>query len=510
MIISPGAIIFDGDRNEYKVLDNPRMGGMGVVYKIESVTNGSIWALKTLPTTFTNARLLEAFKNESQIALSISHKNIIKYLYIHDGIEFSEFPPYIIMEFADQGTLKDIIDTRKSQKRFFDPDELVNYYNQLIDGMKAINEKIVHRDVKPENVLIAKGVLKISDFGIAKIIEDQTRTHTFKGAGTFQYMSPEAWSYEKNEIQMDIYSMGIVFFEMATLAHPLQVEEATFESWREAHLFGKPAAAMSINRSLPLIISQMLSRMLQKKKNDRYESWDDVKAILEKNVMATTPQSSAVEDAIRSRIEKDRKISEELTMVEEDKKQKDDYFSLIKFQFEDDVIQPLKTFINEFNEKYDGKNIHTKKEYEGPRAIGYSITMVSGSHIVVVLKPLWDDDFYRARTIDDFGMRREIRELRRPKYFDRKILAWGFLKADEGKGINILLVEKKNELYGEWYVLINTNQATSSRPRHPEPFPFEFEEFEREVTLINAYHIYVTKYDLLSDHHLTNFMKEYI
>lgn len=83
--------------------------------------------------------------------------------------------------------------------------------------MIAINAELVHRDIKPENILVSNDVLKISDFGLAKIASESTRTMSFKGYGTIPYIAPEAWNSDKNTIQMDIYSMGIVFYELATL-----------------------------------------------------------------------------------------------------------------------------------------------------------------------------------------------------------------------------------------------------------------------------------------------------
>ena len=85
------------------------------------------------------------------------------------------------------------------------------------------DEPMIHRDIKPENILICDGICKITDFGLAKVASESTRTMSFKGYGTLQYIAPEAWKSEKNTIQMDIYSMGIVFYELALLDYPYDI-----------------------------------------------------------------------------------------------------------------------------------------------------------------------------------------------------------------------------------------------------------------------------------------------
>ena len=150
----------------------------------------------------------------------LDSENVIKYLYIHDGNEFPEYPPFIIMEYTDGGTLRDLIANRNGQQ--FEVETLMGYFEQLAHGMKCISEQLVHRDIKPENILNFHGVLKITDFGLSKISGESTKTMTFKGYGTSPYVAPEAWNNDRNTIQMDIYSMGIVFYELATLSYPYE------------------------------------------------------------------------------------------------------------------------------------------------------------------------------------------------------------------------------------------------------------------------------------------------
>ena len=113
MLIKPGQLIYDEDKNEYEILEYIDSGAMGTVWKIERKGSGDIFALKTLPQNFENDKIINALKNESDLALEISHPNVLKYYFIHDGIKYAVLPPYIIMEFANDGNLADLVNKKK-------------------------------------------------------------------------------------------------------------------------------------------------------------------------------------------------------------------------------------------------------------------------------------------------------------------------------------------------------------------------------------------------------------
>ena len=262
MIIQEGTIVYDSGQAEYEVSEFIGNGSFGYVYKIKAIEGGETFALKTIQTPFVDPTTLHAFLNEGNLATKIDHKNVVKQYYFHDGDTYSNLPPYLIMEYASGGTLKDVISSKAEEQKFFTVEEMRYYFVQLIDGMKAINEKLIHRDVKPENILVSDNILKISDFGLSKVVTESTRTTTFKGIGCLPYLAPEGWRSEKNTIQMDIYSMGIVFFEIAALEHPLTVQGRDVQSWESAHLHQPPELVDSINSSISPILSQLIMKMI--------------------------------------------------------------------------------------------------------------------------------------------------------------------------------------------------------------------------------------------------------
>src|SRR6267142_4006201 len=137
------------------------------------------------------------------------------------------------MEYISGGSLAHVL-------RAGTPIPLGRTIEMMIDiaqGTKAINEKLIHRDIKPDNVLIEGGKLKIGDFGISKFVDESTRLHTFKGAQHVAYMAPEGWQNQTNTVKLDVYSVGLVFYEILSLKHPLLrhvCDPTNFLDWEKA------------------------------------------------------------------------------------------------------------------------------------------------------------------------------------------------------------------------------------------------------------------------------------
>ena len=211
MLITIGSVLLDGNGNSYTLEKLINSGGFGNVYQARREIDNVIFAVKTLSSDFKSEDRLRSFQNEIRLTENIASPNVIKYEFAHDGTKYPAFPPYIIMEYASKGSLTNILSERKKSGDFFNGEELVHLFNQLASGMQTINSSLVHRDIKPDNILVCDNDLKITDFGLSKISGEDTRTLTFKGYGTLRYIAPEAWNNEQNTIQMDIYSMGKFF-----------------------------------------------------------------------------------------------------------------------------------------------------------------------------------------------------------------------------------------------------------------------------------------------------------
>lgn len=160
MVITLGTKVFDNQRNSYILDEILGSGGFGNVYKAHCENDGTIVAIKMIDNIFDNDDAFLSFQKETNLVKLIASENIIKYLYVHDGNEFIEYPPYIIMEYTNGGTLRDLINNQKGVH--FDIEILKSIYLQLARGMKCVSECLVHRDIKPENVFCKPFLQKVA------------------------------------------------------------------------------------------------------------------------------------------------------------------------------------------------------------------------------------------------------------------------------------------------------------------------------------------------------------
>jgi len=287
--------------SHYRVLEVLGSGGMGVVYEAEDIKLGRRVALKFLPEELaTDAAAMERFEREARAASSLDHPNICQ-IY-----EFGEHEgrPFMVMQLLEGQTLSDRLAAAEDQKAF-PLAEVLDIGTQIIEGLKAAHEKgIIHRDIKPANIfLTSKGVCKILDFGLAKLLawgnDDETAgqletspaapppasgvahlTRTGKAIGTAAYMSPEQVRGEQLDARTDLFSFGLVLYEMATGRRAFP--EDTWESLYEAILNRTLIPPMELNPDLPVELQDVIQKCLQRERNLRYQCAAEIRSDLEK------------------------------------------------------------------------------------------------------------------------------------------------------------------------------------------------------------------------------------
>lgn len=510
MNITVGTIIKD-NVNEYVVEELIGIGGFGFVYKAKNISDNKTYAIKTITPNFIDATTLEVFKNEINTATKISSPNVIKYIYTHDGTVFNDLPPYIIMDYANQGNLTEFINKMKPNN-FLENDQLLNIMQQLSTGMKAINESLVYRDIKPDNILINDSQFLITDFGLSKVAGEMTRTMSFKGYGTLKYIAPEAWSNDKNTIQMDIYSMGIVFYEIATLQYPYKVTHVhDVSEWKNAHLFTSPVNPKSVSNNLSPTIASVILRMLEKSTSKRFDNWDEILEYLHNDSHKETERNSIVEKLISERLHKDEERHKEITKKQLRDKEINDLCNYVQYQFENEMLNPLQKYIEDFNSRYPSGDIRLTNHYRrGEKLIQSQIRLVSGEAIQIELTVIIDEDFVRSTEYRNYGRPFIKKEIKKPILNNRNVLAWGIVYAQDKRGFNIFLLEKEGDLYGEWVIMEN-NVSVMANPsrRRPEPFGFEFSEIEEEIQYISTMHIYRSSISKLDIEKFFEFMLRY-
>ncbi|MEX1159003.1 MAG: serine/threonine-protein kinase [Thermomicrobiales bacterium] len=291
------------DDEPYDLVDFIGSGAFGEVYRAVGTVTGRVLAAKVLPAgTMVNSPNRHALLNELQQAPQIRHPNVVPVVHVSDD-ESDGLGPYLMMEYVAGETLEHKLYTHLTTNSLIPIAESQRMMVDIAQGTRAINELLVHRDIKPDNVLVDDGRLRISDFGISKLVTERTRTHTFKGRQALAYMAPEGWRTESNTVKIDVYSVGIVFFRILTLRHPLEdgvADPGNWRHWELAHLYSRPADVRALRADVDLRLAQLVGRMMAKNPRER-PKWDEVVRILSDSAPAEeviSPVDAAVELAI--------------------------------------------------------------------------------------------------------------------------------------------------------------------------------------------------------------------
>jgi hypothetical protein len=202
-----------------------------------------------------------------------------------------------MMEFIAGGNLQDLIDVRRAQPEGLTLNDALSLMRGVALGAQAVNEHLIHRDIKPDNILIDGPAEsprpRIADFGIARIASEYTRPETFKGIQMLWYKAPEVWRQEKNTYKIDVYSAGLVFYQILTLEHPLKrfvPQPYDFDRWREVHLTVSCPDVRDKRADVPLALAKLLLRMVDKSPGNR-PGWDEIIT----GLSAKAPPATAVQ-----------------------------------------------------------------------------------------------------------------------------------------------------------------------------------------------------------------------
>jgi len=249
----------------YEIHDLIGVGGMAYVYRAYDRVEDRWVAIKILKEEFSNnSDFLRRFRNESKAVAMLSHPNTVK---VYD-VSFGDQIQYIVMEYIDGITLKQYIE----QEGAIRWNEAVHFTIQILMALELAHSKgIIHRDIKPQNImLLHNGTIKVADFGIARFLQSETTTMTDKAIGSVHYIAPEQARGDYITDKADIYSVGVMLYEMLTGKLPFEADNAVSVALMQ--LQAKPVMPRELNPSIPRGLEQITMRAMEKNPIDRFQS----------------------------------------------------------------------------------------------------------------------------------------------------------------------------------------------------------------------------------------------
>ncbi|SDD98332.1 serine/threonine protein kinase [Paenibacillus sp. UNCCL117] len=276
----------------YEILERVGGGGMAIVYKGLDMLLHRHVAVKVLRQQYVHdEEFIQRFRREAQAAASLSHPNVVS---IYD-VGQEEDVHYIVMEYIEGTTLNDLIKARAPLQ----VEEAVHVASQICDALDhAHHNQIIHRDIKPHNILIGKnGRVKVTDFGIARAVTSSTITQTGSVVGSVHYFSPEHAKGTPTGEQSDLYSLGIVMYQMLTGRLPFLGESPISVALK--HLQEDVEEPRKVNPLIPQSVENVILRAMRKSTTERYRSAIDMLADLETCLLPhrrNEPKTSFLDD----------------------------------------------------------------------------------------------------------------------------------------------------------------------------------------------------------------------
>ena len=249
----------------YELLELIGVGGMADIYKAKDITEDRIVAVKILKTEFVGSEdFIRRFRNESKAIALLSHQNIVK---IYD-VGFTDKLQFIVMEYIDGITLTDYI----AKQGVLKWKDVVHFTMQILKALQHAHDRgIVHRDIKPQNVMLLNdGTIKVMDFGIARFNRETDKTVSEKAIGSVHYISPEQARGDVTDERSDIYSVGVMMYEMLTGKKPFDGDSPV--SIALMHMQSAAKKMSDINNAIPEGLEEITEKAMQKEPSKRYQT----------------------------------------------------------------------------------------------------------------------------------------------------------------------------------------------------------------------------------------------
>lgn len=303
--------------NRYQLQDLIGVGGMAKVYKATDRLLQRDVAIKILKDQYAeDDEFVKKFSNEALSAARLTHVNIVSVYDIGEDLIEGKKIHYIVMEYVNGETLKDLID----RKKIISNHDIIDYSIQISQALnQAHSSNIVHRDIKPQNILMDRyGLLKVTDFGIARVSTNATITYTSSILGTVHYISPEQAKGKFVDEKSDLYSLGVVMYEMATGKVPFDADNSV--GIAVMHIQDEPESPIKLNENLSPRLNDIIMKLLEKDPQKRFKNANELIRALEDN----SYDIGLIKKEATAKIEKPKDVTETtfIPVVEEKNKSK--------------------------------------------------------------------------------------------------------------------------------------------------------------------------------------------
>ncbi|NDY71918.1 hypothetical protein DO021_10315 [Desulfobacter hydrogenophilus] len=500
------------DKNEqYTNLVPFDKGGMGEIYLADDTVNNEKVAIKIID--LPQKEYAEMLMRELDVSLSLSGDNIVSTLFAGKKSFASHDQIYIVQKFYNSGNLRNKI------IKNIPLNECFSMMLDILNGAIVVHKKIVHRDLKPENILVDNdGNLHIADFGLAKYIEEETRTRTFKGSGTYPYMAPECWTNQENTVAMDIYALGIIFYEI--LAGGLPDRFSNPDDWRDYHLFSQLPDIVGFRTDVPVKLKQIISKMTEKRISDRFESVSEVSERIREAMSQSMTEQSEFSNLANLAHSTNQLLSSKKLEQKRIEEEKEKLEKTLNFHVEE-LFSDIKRIVNGINSQLEGVEIQlTNSRFTGVIESRKLELKFNNKSIYIQFYPSSTFPSYeRDRAVNI----RNIQGSRRDIFFQppgasifeqKNFILLGNVHCNHQNpnlhacyGFNPILVKAKEEQYGKWY-RAQFKDSSLGHQLNRKDFSLRDADFLQEFENCFAMHTLDVDYQELKDADLTRAIQE--
>ena len=406
--------------NRYEIIEKIGNGGMATVYKATDKVLKRYVAVKILRDEFTtDEEFIKRFEVEAQSAARLTHPNIVS---IYDvGVEENLY--YIVMELIQGKTLKEIIVEERGPLPW---KWSVNVAIQIASALEmAHRNNIVHRDIKPHNIIITEdGIAKVTDFGIAKAVSNSTITAFGTTIGSVHYFSPEHARGGYTDAKSDIYSLGVVMYEMVTGKVPFDADTPVSVALK--HMQEEPEEPIEVNPNIPVAVNKIIMKALQKDSTLRYQTATDMLSDL--RTALKNPEGDFVEELEYDETAKTQKINTSDYSKKENRKKENKFIAWIKAHKKLSIfIGLILLFAISLGGTMLVLGITNPPEVEMPNVVGMSREEAQKEIESTKLKFEVEKEEYDAEVPEGFVISQD------PKYMER------FNKVKEGSTVKVVI-----------------------------------------------------------------------